>query len=75
MNSHFLSKVQYHRFHPLVNRIVFGKLGGKAKVFLLVLHQCLPLLQKAFDDEPSHVLRVEVTPDVLIELCNLLCTF
>ncbi len=55
--------------------MVFGKLGGKTKVLLLALHQCLPLIQEAFDEKPSHVLRVKVTPDVLIELSNLLCTF
>ncbi len=55
--------------------MVFCKLGGKTKVLLLALHQRIPLLQEAFDDEPSHVLRVEITPEVLIELHNLLCTF
>jgi hypothetical protein len=73
-NPNFLFSIEAHQFQPLVDWGTLCELGGKTNIFLLTLHQCVPLLQEVLDDNLSHVVWVQGPIDVLVELGNLHCT-
>ena len=54
--------------NPRVDCLILRDLGGRPDFRLLLFHKSFPLLKEMLDDGPSHVVRVQETPDIIVKL-------